>query len=93
MVSTDPSSSVDPFDSDTLCVVQAVLREFCECCGDITPQSRLVDDLELESVMLLTLVAELENHYRTALDITDYAEIQTVQDVVEAINSHLNRQA
>jgi acyl carrier protein len=52
--------------------------------GSLEPQQRLVEDLGLDSIKQLTLAAEVENHFRVCLDVTE-DEVVTVGDLVTAI--------
>jgi len=51
----------------TLQVIEKVLREHCRVTATVTPDTKLLEDLGLDSVGLLTLLTELENHYQTVL--------------------------
>lgn len=53
--------------------------------GALTPDMRLVEDLRLDSIRLLTLAAEVENRFRILLDETDEGGIQTVGDLVAVV--------
>lgn len=57
--------------------------------GALTPEMRLVEDLRLDSVRLLTLAAEVENRFRVLLDEVDEARIETVGDLVEVVRRKL----
>lgn len=57
--------------------------------GILTPEMRLVEDLRLDSVRLLTLAAEVENRFRILLDETDEGGIQTVGDLVAVVRRKL----
>lgn len=57
--------------------------------GDVTPEMRLVEDLRLDSVRLLTLAAEVENRFRIFLDEADETAIETVADLVEVVRRKL----
>ena len=46
---------------------------------------RLVEDLELDSLRLLTLAVEVENRFRVAFEPEDDEEIVTVGDLVDAV--------
>lgn len=48
---------------------------------------RLIEDLGLDSISLLALVVEVENHFRVALEPEDEAGIERVGDLVDAIAS------
>lgn len=57
--------------------------------GEVTPEMRLVEDLRLDSVRLLTLAAEVENRFRIFLDEADEIAIETVADLVEVVRRKL----
>jgi acyl carrier protein len=51
----------------------------------LQPTDRLVETVELDSLRRLTLVIELENHFRICLEDGDEATIETVADLVATI--------
>lgn len=53
--------------------------------GSLTPDLRLVEDLRLDSLRLLTLAAEVENRFRILLDELDEGGIETVGDLVAIV--------
>ncbi len=53
--------------------------------GELRPEMHLVEDLELDSLRLLTLAVEVENHFRICLDEDEEAGIETVGDLVRVI--------
>jgi len=53
--------------------------------GVLRPEMHLVEDLELDSLRLLTLAVEVENRFRVCLDEEDEAVIETVGDLVRII--------
>lgn len=55
----------------------------------LTPEMRLVEDLRLDSVRLLTLAAEVENRFRVFLDEVDEGGIETVGDLVAVVRRKL----
>jgi acyl carrier protein len=57
--------------------------------GDLTPDTRLIEDLHLDSIRLLTLAAEVENRFRVFLDEVDEGAIATVGDLVSVIRRKL----
>jgi len=59
--------------------------------GDLVPEMRLVEDLRLDSVRLLTLAAEVENRFRIFLDEADELAIETVADLVAIVRRKLGR--
>lgn len=53
--------------------------------GALTPAMRLVEDLRLDSIRLLTLAAEVENRFRVILDEEDELRLETVGDLVDLL--------
>lgn len=49
-------------------VVETILRRDCGVTGPLAPEARLAEDLGLDSLRLLTLVVELENHFRLTME-------------------------
>jgi acyl carrier protein len=52
---------------------------------DLRPDQRLVEDLGLDSLRLLTLAVAVENHFEFSLDPQDEANLSTVNDLLEVI--------
>lgn len=69
--------------------IAQVAREYLGWEGPLTPEMRLVEDLRLDSVRLLTLAAEVENRFRVLLDEADEAAIETVGDLVSIVRRKL----
>jgi acyl carrier protein len=69
--------------------IAQVVREHLGWQGALTMEMRLVEDLRLDSVRLLTLAAEVENRFRVFLDETDEAGIETVADLVAVVRRKL----
>lgn len=57
--------------------------------GALAPEMRLVEDLRLDSIRLLTLAAEVENRFRVRLDEQDEVSIETVGDLVAVVRRKL----
>lgn len=53
------------------------------------PGLRLVDDLALDSIQLLTLAVEVENRFRICLDPEDEAGIETIGDLADVVAAKL----
>jgi acyl carrier protein len=53
--------------------------------GTLTPDTRLVEALALDSVRLLTLVVELENRLEVCLDEGDEQGVETVGELIELL--------
>jgi acyl carrier protein len=69
--------------------IAEVVRQRLDWKGPLTMDMRLVEDLRLDSVRLLTLAAEVENRFRVLLDEADEAGIQTVADLVALVRRKL----
>lgn len=57
--------------------------------GELSGAMRLVEDLELDSIRLMTLAMEVEDRFRICLDEDDEAAIVTVADLVAAVGRKL----
>ncbi|MFL6259857.1 MAG: acyl carrier protein [Thermoanaerobaculia bacterium] len=57
--------------------------------GELAPEMRLIEDLRLDSVRLLTLAMEVENRFRVRLDELDEGSIETVGDLVAVVRRRL----
>jgi acyl carrier protein len=57
--------------------------------GPLEPEMRLIEDLQLDSVRLLTLAVEVENRFRVVLDEADETAVATVGDLVEMVRRKL----
>jgi len=59
--------------------------------GPLEPEMDLVEDLQLDSLKLLTLAVNVENHFQICLDPDDEAGIRSVGDLVSVIEHKLTR--
>lgn len=69
--------------------VAEVLREHCNVTKEIRAESRLAEDLGLDSVGLLTMAVEVENYFQTVLGEEPEHPPRTVADVVGLIEQRL----
>ena len=69
--------------------IEAVAREHLDWTDPLEPSMRLVEDLRLDSIRLLTLAVEVENRFLVCLDERDDREIVTVADLVAAVRGKL----
>jgi acyl carrier protein len=76
-------------DDEILAGIREVAREHLGHGGELAGEMRLVEDLELDSIRLLTLAVEVENRFRVRLDEADEAAIETVGDLVAAVRRKL----
>jgi acyl carrier protein len=73
-------------DAEILSAILEVAREHREWQGGLTLDMRLVEDLRLDSLALLTLAVAIEDRFRIRLDDVE-SELETVGDLVAAIRS------
>lgn len=69
--------------------VVRVIREKCRVTLEIHPDAKLGADLKLDSVGMLTMALELENHYGTNLGEEPDHPPETVNDVVDLLAARL----
>ena len=55
----------------------------------INLKTNLIADLDLESLELVTLVSEIENKYQLEIPDKEIKKIQTVEDIVNFLSSHV----
>jgi len=71
--------------------IQHVFKEFLEISA-ITPETDIIDDLQLDSVNLLTLIVELENYFHVAFEEGEEENIRTVNDLILLIERSIKEQ-
>ena len=69
--------------------IAQVVRDHLGWQGPLTLEMRLVEDLRLDSLRLLTLAAEVENRFRIFLDELDEGAIETIGDLVAVVRRKL----
>ncbi|MDH3735000.1 MAG: acyl carrier protein [Gemmatimonadota bacterium] len=57
--------------------------------GSVGPETRVHQDLELDSMRRIELAIEIENHFRVILEPEDEAEIETVGDLCRIVARRL----
>lgn len=75
---------------EILAGIAQVAREHLDFTEPLSPDLRLVEDLRLDSLRLLTLAVEVENRFRVCLEPEDEAVIETVGDLVAAVGRKLD---
>lgn len=73
--------------------VRAVAREHLDYQGEVTPELELVQAMALDSVRMLTLVVEVENHFDVCLEEGDEQNVVTVADLVALLRTRLEQAA
>jgi acyl carrier protein len=80
----DPLRPV-PSRARLLAEIAEIAREKVGWTGPVSPELRLVEDLALDSLRLLTLAIEVEDHFRVCLDEMDEEEIETLGDLADTV--------
>jgi acyl carrier protein len=65
--------------------IQEVARLHLGITVPLEPETDLYEVLRLDSIRLLTLVAELENRFQIILEEGDEVELKTVEDLVQLL--------
>jgi acyl carrier protein len=74
---------------EILDTIEELAKEHVGHAGPLSPELRLVEDLELDSLKALTLAVEVENRFRVLLTPEIEAGITTVGDLVAAVADQL----
>ena len=74
---------------EILAAVAALARDKLGYEGELSGAMRLVEDLELDSIRLMTLAMEVEDRFRICLDEDDEAAIVTVADLIATVGRKL----
>ena len=69
--------------------IESVAAEHLDFHESISLDAKLVEDLELDSIKLLTLAVEVENLFRIRLEPDDEEGIVTVGDLVRVVQEKL----
>ncbi len=83
-------STTAPDDGRLLAGIQAVARAHLDYEGVLAPDTDLTAALALDSVRLLTLVMELENHFDINIEEGDEVGIETVGDLMDVLRDRLS---
>ena len=74
-------------DDEILAGIQTIAREHLDHDAPLSLSQRLVEDLELDSIRMLTLAVEVEDRFRVILPEDLGAELRTVGDLVGLVRS------
>ena len=72
--------------SDTFREVERIVRGLCSDARDLRPETNLVAELGLDSVLQLDLVVQLENEFAVALELEEDQEVITIANLVSWID-------
>lgn len=71
--------------------IRQVAAEHLQHQDPIAPQTRLVEAMALDSIRMLTLVVELENHFQVMLEEGDEQGIETVADLMGVLRQRMEQ--
>jgi acyl carrier protein len=86
------SGSMDVADDLVLRKVCRKLQQFNVRNLDLTPETDITGDLEIDSVAVLDLIMEVEDEYGISFPMNLLSEIRTVGDLVRAIHKQAGAQ-
>ncbi|MCB1058111.1 MAG: acyl carrier protein [Acidobacteria bacterium] len=69
--------------------IAEVARRYLDWQGPVHREMRLVEDLELDSMRLFVLAAEIENHFEITLDESEEGNLETVGDLADLVGRKL----
>jgi acyl carrier protein len=72
--------------TDTFAEVERIVRTLCSDLPALRPETNLVTDLELDSILQLDLVVQLENRFSIALELEEGEEVITIANLVAWID-------
>jgi acyl carrier protein len=72
--------------------ITAAARRELRYTGELRPEQRLVEDLQLDSIRLLSLSMAVEDHFRIALDADDEGGIEKIGDLIALVARKLEQQ-
>jgi acyl carrier protein len=81
LVPTSDARPSDSFEQDTVDILKRISRRPIEP----TPASELLADLGFDSLQVLELVGELEDHFKIAVPLNDLNHIRTVGQIVNEV--------
>ncbi len=85
--------SSDASTQDILPTLFGFLERFPAKSGPLGAQTHLVADLNLDSVSLMELLVEIEDHYDISLPLNAMADVETVQDLADKIGTLTEKNA
>lgn len=71
--------------------IERIAQEQFDWQGNLRDEMRLVEDLRLDSLKLLSFAIEIENYFRVCLDPEDEAAISTVGHLVQTLERKLKK--
>ena len=84
--------SVNAPDTEVFAHLRKTLVELFDVDPDsITPEARLYEDLDIDSIDAVDMVVELKRFTGRRIDPEDFKAVRTVQDVLDAVDRLMQR--
>lgn len=68
--------------------ILTIIKENIEYEGEITLNSNLVEDLDIDSFNMLMVINAIEDEYSIEVDESDFEKLKFVSDIVEVLKSN-----
>lgn len=65
--------------------LKKILSEYISLPASVTEDSRLIDDLGLDSFLIVYFLSEVEDRFHVNIDETEFEDFVTVKDVLNRI--------
>ena len=76
---------------EILVEIKDILLEYVEITRPLTPADRLIDDLGLDSFLIVYFITEIEDCFEIDIPETDFIELVTVKDLCERIQLEIKK--
>ena len=78
---------------EILIEIKDILSEYVEIIRPLTPDDRLIDDLGLDSFLIVYFVTEIEDRFEIDIPETDFIELVTVKDLCDRIRQEMRKKS
>ena len=78
---------------EILVEIKDILSEYVEIARPLTPDDRLIDDLGLDSFLIVYFVTEIEDRFEIDIPETDFIELVTVKDLCDRIRQEMRKKS
>ncbi len=68
-----------------------ILKDYTESLSPLTPSSRLIEDMGLDSFLMVYFLTQVEERFGIQIDETEYEHIVFVEDILDYIFSSAHK--
>ncbi|MEZ5558665.1 MAG: acyl carrier protein [Pseudomonadales bacterium] len=65
--------------------IETILRQFLTDSPALSRDTKLVEDLDLESVQIMEFVVEVEDHFDIAIDLESLSNVHTIGELADVV--------